>query len=186
MTKWQSRRIYAPLVLGVLSVAVVAACAEQSTEDQPAAREEPRPEPVNGWVELPLADGVLNTQPNAWRTDVFEIPVAANGGELEYKFAMREGEGFVYAVTYENLIYADEFTVEFHGHTEKGPDGIGDLMFYSVTEGRSENGVFTAPFAGNHGWYLKNDSDEQVTVRLRLAGFYDVVGTIAVGAEPSE
>jgi hypothetical protein len=62
--------------------------------------------------------------------------------------------------------------VEFHGHTEKDASGAGDLMFYSKTGGSPESGVFTAPWDGIHGWYLKNLSDKEVTVRLDLAGFY--------------
>ena len=55
---------------------------------------------------------------------------------------------------------------EFHGHTEQ-VDGVGDLMFYSKTGGSPESGVFTAPWDGIHGWYLKNDSP---TRRRRDAG----------------
>ena len=47
--------------------------------------------------------------------------------------------------------------VEFHGHTPQ-VNGVGDLMFYSKTGGTPESGVFTAPWDGIHGWYLKNDS----------------------------
>ena len=60
---------------------------------------------------------------------------------------------------------------EFHGHTEQ-VNGIGDLMFYSKTGGTPESGVFTAPWDGIHGWYLKNDSPKDVVVTLELAGFY--------------
>ena len=58
---------------------------------------------------------------------------------------------------------------EFHGHT-KQVDGVGDLMFYSKTGGSPQSGVFTAPWDGIHGWYLKNDSPKDVVVKL--AGFY--------------
>jgi len=34
------------------------------------------------------------------------------------------------------------------------------------------SGVFTAPWDGIHGWYLKNDSPKDVVVKLELAGFY--------------
>ena len=63
--------------------------------------------------------------------------------------------------------------VEFHGHT-KQVDGVGDLMFYSKTGGSPQSGVFTAPWDGIHGWYLKNDSPKDVVVILELAGFYAI------------
>jgi hypothetical protein len=60
-----------------------------------------------------------------------------------------------------------------HGHTEKDTSGVGDLMFYSKTGGSAENGSFQAPWDGIHGWYLKNDSKEDVVVKLEVAGFYE-------------
>jgi len=53
-------------------------------------------------------------------------------------------------------------------------DGVGDLMFYSKTGGSPGSGVFTAPWDGIHGWYLKNDSPKDVVAILELAGFYAI------------
>ena len=128
------------------------------------------PEAVNGWREYPLRDGVVAIQPGKWRTDVIDISVAPGKG-LEYKLTMKQGEGVVYNVSYTGLDHPGMMEVEFHGHTEQ-VDGVGDLMFYSKTGGSPESGVFTAPWDGIHGWYLKNLSDKEVTVRLDLAGFY--------------
>lgn len=138
---------------------------------EPAAADA-RPEAVNGWREYPLREGVISIQPGKWRSDTIDIPVPA-GGDLEYKLAMKRGEGIVYGVTYGDLTHPGLMVVEFHGHTEKGADGTGDLMFYSKTGGAAENGVFVAPWDGIHGWYLKNDSAKDVVVRLELAGFYE-------------
>lgn len=130
------------------------------------------PEVVNGWREYPLRDGVVSVQPGKWRTDVIDVPVPAGKG-LEYKLTMKEGEGLVYNITYGTLEHPGMMEVEFHGHTEQ-VDGAGDLMFYSKGGGSPENGVFTAPWDGIHGWYLKNESGKDVTVRLELAGFYEL------------
>ena len=130
------------------------------------------PEAVNGWREYPLRDGVISIQSQGkWRTDVIDIPVNA-GGELEYKLDMKKGEGIVYNITYGTLEHPGLMQVEFHGHTEKDATGVGDLMFYSKTGGSQQSGVFTAPWDGIHGWYLKNDSGKDVVVKLELAGFY--------------
>ena len=129
------------------------------------------PEAVNGWREYPLRDGVISLQGEGkWRTDVIDVPVKA-GEDLEYKLDMKKGQGVVYNVTYGTLEHPGMMEVEFHGHTEK-VDGVGDLMFYSKTGGSPQSGVFTAPWDGIHGWYLKNDSAKDVVVRLELAGFY--------------
>ncbi len=141
---------------------------------QAVAAQEPHapPEPVNGWREYKLRDGVISIQSGGkWRTDVIDVPVKAGEG-LEYKLDMKKGQGVVYTITYGDLEHPGLMEVEFHGHTEKDATGVGDLMFYSKTGGAPQSGVFTAPWDGIHGWYLKNDSAQDVTVRLDLAGFY--------------
>jgi hypothetical protein len=145
---------------------------ESAGTEQAAAAEPARPEAVNGWREYPLREGVVSLQPAKWRTDTIDIPVPA-GGDLEYKLAMNEGQGLVYAISYGDLEHPGLMVVEFHGHTEKGADDTGDLMFYSKTGGTAENGVFRAPWSGIHGWYLKNDSAKDVVVKLEVAGFYE-------------
>jgi hypothetical protein len=92
-------------------------------------------------VELPEAEGLHITRSAAWRTDEIDIPVPANGGDLEYKLAMRKGDVVVYSISYPGLAHPGLFVTEFHGHTEKGPDGVGDLMFYSKTGGSEEHGA---------------------------------------------
>ena len=127
-----------------------------------AAAAQPVPKPVNGWREYPLRDGVISIQPVKWRTDKLLVPVQAGKG-LEYKLTMKKGEGLVYNISYGALIDPKLMVVEFHGHT-KQVNGVGDLMFYSKTGGSPESGVFTAPWDGIHGWYLKNDSPKDVVV----------------------
>ena len=130
------------------------------------------PQAVNGWREYPLRDGVISIQPAKWRTDKVLVPVRAGQG-LEYKLTMKKGEGLVYNISYGALSDPKLMVVEFHGHT-KQVDGVGDLMFYSKTGGSPESGVFTAPWDGIHGWYLKNDSPKDVVAILELAGFYAI------------
>jgi len=130
------------------------------------------PQAVNGWREYPLREGVISIQPAKWRTDTINVPVPAGKG-LEYKLTMKKGEGLVYNISYGALSDPKLMVVEFHGHT-KQVDGVGDLMFYSKTGGSPESGVFTAPWDGIHGWYLKNDSPKDVVAILELAGFYAI------------
>lgn len=158
----------------------VGGCSEASKTQEAApetptvaeARADAVPAAVNGWREYPLREGVVSIQPRKWRTDTIDVPVKAGEG-LEYKVEMKAGEGLVYNVTYQGLGHPGEMEVEFHGHTPQ-VDGVGDLMFYSRTGGSAESGVFTAPWTGIHGWYLKNDSARDVVARLELAGFYDL------------
>lgn len=156
---------------------MLAACTEAKAPEPapevaaaPATAEPEIPPVVKGWREYPLRDGVISIQPAKWRTDTIDVPVPAGKG-LEYKVDMKKGEGLVYNISYGDLEHAGLMEVEFHGHTPQ-VDGAGDLMFYSKTGGAPQSGVFTAPWDGIHGWYLKNDSDKDVVVKLELAGFY--------------
>ncbi len=164
------------VMLGASCVAL-AACAEKETASVPVdpattiATAPAIPEAKDGWREYPLRDGVISLQDAKWRTDTIDVPVPAGKG-LEYKLDMKKGQGLVYSVTYGDLEHPGMMVTEFHGHTEKGADGNGDLMFYSKTGGSTQNGAFTAPWDGIHGWYLKNDSAKDVVVKLELAGFY--------------
>lgn len=159
---------------GLLASACSPAAEPVSAPAPEAAAVEPAvPQAVNGWREYPLRDGVVSIQSAKWRTDLIDVPVKA-GTDLEYKLAMKKGQGVVYNVTYGDLEHPGMFEVEFHGHTPKDANGEGDLMFYSKTGGSPESGTFIAPWDGIHGWWLKNDSGKDVVVKLELAGFYEL------------
>jgi hypothetical protein len=125
------------------------------------------------WNELPLADGVFREHSSDYRTDVIDIPLGPNG-ELEYKLGLNEGDSIVYQWDAVDLEQADTLYAEFHGHTEP-VGGVGDLMFYRKATGDSERGSLVAPFTGIHGWYLRNDGEDPMVVRLRVAGFYELL-----------
>lgn len=160
------------LLISACSPAAEAPAPVADVAAAPVAEEAALPPVVDGWREYPLGEGVVSLQPGKWRTDVINVPVPAGKG-LEYKLAMTKGQGVVYSVSYEGLEHPGLMVVEFHGHTPQ-VDGVGDLMFYSKTGGSPENGVFTAPWDGIHGWYLKNESPKEVVAKLELAGFYEL------------
>jgi hypothetical protein len=125
------------------------------------------------WNEMPLADGVFREYTTDYRTDVIDIPLGSLE-ELEYKLGLNEGDSIVYqwdAVDLKDpaLLYA-----EFHGHTEP-VNNVGDLMFYRKATGATERGTLVAPFTGIHGWYLRNEGEEPIVVRLKVAGFYELL-----------
>ncbi len=37
-------------------------------------------------------------------------------------------------------------------------------------------GSFTAPFDGSHGWYWKNNTDDDIAVLLKVKGQFEVIG----------
>jgi hypothetical protein len=170
----------APLT-AVMTAALAAACAPDAARSPASAPDassaavsaaEALPEVVNGWREYPLRAGVISLHDTAWKSEVIDIRVPRSGGDLEYKLDMKAGDTIVYTISYGDISHPGLMVSEFHGHTPKGPDGVGDLMFYSKTGGSTEHGAFTAPWSGIHGWYLKNDSEADIVVRLELAGYY--------------
>ena len=161
--------------LSVLVLALFTNCAERQSPSvaSPAAPAQTSiPPVVDGWREHPLRAGVIAVRPTKWRTDVIDVKVPAGKG-LEYKVAMKQGETLVYNVTYLGLSDPSKMVSEFHGHTPQ-VNGVGDLMFYSKSTGTPQSGDFSAPWDGIHGWYLKNDSQAEVVVKLELAGFYEL------------
>ena len=125
------------------------------------------------WNELPLADGVFREYSAEYRTDVIDIPLAP-AGELEYKLGLNEGDSIVYQWDAVDLKDPAMLYAEFHGHTEP-VNNVGDLMFYRKATGGSERGTLVAPFTGIHGWYLRNDAETPIVVRLKVAGFYELL-----------
>ena len=125
------------------------------------------------WNELPLADGVFREYSADYRTDVIDIPLEPLG-ELEYKLGLNEGDSIVYQWDAVELDDPKMLYAEFHGHTPP-VNNAGDLMFYRKATGATERGTLVAPFTGIHGWYLRNEGDEPIVVRLKVAGFYELL-----------
>jgi hypothetical protein len=125
------------------------------------------------WNEITLPDGVFHEHAIEYRTDVIDIPLEPFG-ELEYKLGMNEGSSIVYEWNAVDLEEPESLYSEFHGHTEP-VGGKGDLMYYRKASGAAERGTLVAPFTGIHGWYLRNDGDQPIVVRLEVAGFYELL-----------
>jgi hypothetical protein len=117
----------------------------------------------------------------AWRTDTIDIPLAAGGDferkdELEYKVRMTPGDSMVYSWTVEGLANPEEFYFDFHGENPVGPNNPKAVVAeYRQATGSSSNGVLIAEIPGVHGWYLQNQSEKPVVVKLKIAGFYELV-----------
>jgi hypothetical protein len=81
--------------------------------------------------------------------------VLAEGGELEYAWAVDEGV---------------EVMFDFHGE----PKGAAKDVYTSFEKGSApkSEGSFVAPFEGVHGWYWKNRTTSPVTIRVKAKGDY--------------
>jgi hypothetical protein len=92
----------------------------------------------------------------------------APGEGMEYKYRLEKGEALLYS-------WSATAPVNYELHAE--PDGAprGYAQSYEKVDGRAgASGTLTAPFAGIHGWFWENTSDQPVTVTLNAAGFFNL------------
>ncbi|MFN8414841.1 MAG: hypothetical protein U0U66_00770 [Cytophagaceae bacterium] len=100
------------------------------------------------------------------RADEVSILVPAGKG-LEYKVDMlKYGK-----LRYEWITDNGELFFDFHGEV-KGNNNYFDS--YTVSYSNNIMGSFIAPFEGPHGWYFKNNSDQDITVKIKLKGQYSL------------
>jgi len=105
------------------------------------------------------------------REDVIEVSVPAGKG-VEYKFrSLKHGSVKYQWETDNGIVYID-----FHGEV-KQENPPKNIFYESYTLAYSNNmaGTLTAPFEGKHGWYFRNDTDEDIVVTLNLDGQYEVI-----------
>lgn len=126
--------------------------------------------------------------PLPFRTDVVEIPLTGflggvSGSELEYKVRMKKDATFIYAWEVVGAERANDFHYDFHGHTTPPPGEAMTVATYRQAFGLKQQGALTAPFDGIHGWQFSNSSERPVVVRLRLAGFYELIPSGQPGNE---
>jgi hypothetical protein len=122
---------------------------------------------------------IAREYPAGFRTDTIEIPLRTDtdpkgGDELEYKVRMAKDATLVFEWSVADIPNPEEFYTEFHGHTTT-PGVEMTVAFYKKATGTSANGSLTAPFDGIHGWYFQNQSVNPVVVRVKLAGFYELI-----------
>jgi hypothetical protein len=117
---------------------------------------------------IPVPRGPVGEYPRPFKTDVYEVVLAAREG-IEYKYHLEKGAAMFYAWTAVAPVIYD-----FHGE-RSGLVSDGGPSSESYDKGTREraSGSFTAPFGGIHGWYWENSGTAPVTVRLTTSGFYN-------------
>lgn len=119
------------------------------------------PAPATAPVPVPAAATTIVD--STGKSDVTEVTLQPNEGK-EIKLAMRKDARVTYSwttaggpVNYDT--HADAPTIKYHGYA-KG-SGVA-----------SNEGVLTAAFDGEHGWFWRNRTKGPVTVTLRTRGNY--------------
>lgn len=134
---------------------IVAACQETEVVD---------------WIEVPLSANTFYDSTTTYKEETYDILILRQAA-LEFKLALNKGDSIAYNWAVD-MAQPELLNVEFHGHTHRAGEEPGTVMFYKVHNDGKEQGALVAPFDGIHGWYLDNKSDEDITVKLRVAGFF--------------
>jgi hypothetical protein len=125
---------------------------------------------------IPALDGAnLRVHDTPYKSETIEIDIDTHG-QVEYKAIMSQGEVLLYEWVADGEVYYD-----FHAHQVEGNPEF--WTRYSEGEGRKDQGSIVAPYQGQHGWFWMNTESRPITVRLTIAGYYDELIEIDMGAE---
>jgi hypothetical protein len=111
----------------------------------------------------PAPEGPVFSRADGYRTDARTLTLSAYG-TLEFKYDLEEGAAMIY-----NWTASDAVGFDFHTEPASNPDASESFEKGEAAAGR---GAYVAPYSGIHGWYWKNNTDHDVTITLRSAGFY--------------
>ncbi len=155
---------------GVAALMFVAACSAEAPETDAAA---PKPQYDPGLLSYTAAG-----EKTVHTADIPLGPAGWDEDRLEYKVYMQPGQGALYsweALGPEGVPADVAVEYDFHGHdvVEEGEEET--VIQYSAAEALVDAGSFTAPMEGIHGWYFRNHSDDPVTIRLVVEGYFDVI-----------
>jgi hypothetical protein len=117
---------------------------------------------------------IIAPQERAFQEETVEFRIAPREG-MEYKYRLDKGEALLYSWKTTAPV-----NVEFHAEPDDAPRGYAQT--YEKAQGREASGTLTAPFAGIHGWYWENTTDQEITVTLIAAGFYNMSHEFRTGA----
>jgi hypothetical protein len=107
----------------------------------------------------------LQSQALDWREDSISFQLQPFES-VEYKYRLAQGA---------SLLYRWQATGDVLADMHSQPDGaaVGYAESFARMRGRSDQGGFTAPFAGVHGWFWQNRGDSPVTIKLQVSGFFE-------------
>ena len=118
---------------------------------------------------------IIVAQDGGFVGETVDFIVAAGEG-MEYKYRLDQGEALLYAWTATGPV-----NYELHAEPDGAPRGYAQT--YELGQAASQaSGTLTAPFSGIHGWFWENLSDQEVTVTLTTAGFYNLAHEFRTGA----
>ena len=110
---------------------------------------------------------IVVPQERPFKEETVEFKVAPRQG-MDYKYRLDKGEALLYSWKTTGPV-----NYEFHAEPDGAPRGYAQT--YEKVDRKSEaSGTLTAPFPGIHGWYWENTTDQEITITLTTAGYYNL------------
>ena len=116
---------------------------------------------------------IVVPQDRTFQQETVEFKVAAGEG-MEYKYRLDKGEALLYSWKASAPV-----NWEFHAEPDGAPRGY--AQSYEKSQGSQASGTLTAPFPGIHGWYWENTTNQEITVTLTSAGYYNLAHEFRTG-----
>jgi hypothetical protein len=115
-------------------------------------------------VEVPPQTRETIQRATPYRSDERSVTIAPHAG-IELKAEMQQGDQFAFTWSASGPVAMD-----MHGEVSLDAK---DFSTYWKQKGlTTAQGSFTAPFAGVHGFYWRNQGEAPVTLTLKTSGFY--------------
>jgi len=125
----------------------------------------------------PAGQPIIVPQERAFKEETVTFRVAAHEG-MEYKYRLDKGEALLYSWKATGRV-----NYELHAEPDGAPQGYAE-SFEKKDARDAASGTLTAPFSGIHGWYWENTTNQEVTVTLSAAGFYNMSHEFRKGVAP--
>jgi hypothetical protein len=132
---------------------------EKYREVKIADAREPTPLPNPAVSQLRPADA---------RADTVTVKLEA-GQETEVKVILDAAQ----VVLYSWKAAGGQVYTDFHGHEPSAGEAF--VRYEEQQSGNEGHGSLVAPFAGEHGWYWVNVSEQPVTITLSVNGYYNEI-----------
>ena len=110
---------------------------------------------------------IIAGQERPFQEETVDFKIAPRGS-MEYKYRLDKGEALLYSWK-----ATAPLNYELHAEPDGGPRGYAQT-YEKGAQTPQASGTLTAPFTGIHGWYWENTTDQEVTVSLSAAGFYNM------------
>lgn len=122
--------------------------------------------------------GPLTPRTAGYKVDAIDLTLIP-GQTVEYKFRLGAGAVMVYSW---KVVEGANVKYDFHTVPDGKPISASERM--EAAEKNQAHGVYVAPYAGLHGWWWENSSNDITTIRINASGFF--TEAVMFAPEPTE